>query len=300
MNKPLLDSNAATFDVPCDSSIQMLPLVRMILCLCFINVLFLVPSVSADEPTNATEAAQKKAKESERIERLYQAKKAALSPERLAWEILLEENLGNEYYLPIHKRDFVNGVSTGWDFVVDDPNLPRVLLLGDSISRGYTLPVRTVLAGKANVHRAPENCGPTANGLKKLDVWLGPGKWDLIHFNFGIHDRRTPLADYTDRLTQIVTRLQATGATLIWATTTPVPDDPAKERTAASIVERNIVATALMEKYGIAIDDLYTAIKPHLITMQKPKDVHFKSVGNDFLGQRVAESIQSILGSAHP
>jgi hypothetical protein len=75
--------------------------------------------------------------------------------------------------------------------------LPRVLLIGDSVSRGYTQAVRTALAGKANVHRAPANCGPTASGIKNIEVWLGDGKWDVIHFNFGIHDRNTPLADYT-------------------------------------------------------------------------------------------------------
>src|SRR5262245_19998634 len=69
--------------------------------------------------------------------------------------------------------------------VQDDPTLPRVLLIGDSISMGYTLPVRRKLAGKYNVHRPPANCGNTARGLKQLDEWIGEGKWDVIHFNFG-------------------------------------------------------------------------------------------------------------------
>jgi hypothetical protein len=34
--------------------------------------------------------------------------------------------------------------------IQDDPNLPRVLLIGDSISIGYTLPVRKLLEGKAS------------------------------------------------------------------------------------------------------------------------------------------------------
>ena len=51
-----------------------------------------------------------------------------------------------------------------------------MLLIGDSVSRGYTLSVRKTLAGKANVHRAPANCGPTSLGLRKLDVWLDDGK----------------------------------------------------------------------------------------------------------------------------
>jgi lysophospholipase L1-like esterase len=256
--------------------------------------LAILPALPAAEPTNATEAAAKKAAEDQRIDGLYQAKVATLSPERQAWEKVLQENLGNGFYLPIHKRDFVKGTSTAWDFVADDPKLPRVLLIGDSVSRGYTLAVRAALVGKANVHRAPENCGPTANGLKKLDAWLasaGPAKWDVIHFNFGIHDRATPLADYTDRLSKIVTRLQSTGAKLIWASTTPIPDDVAKKQTAASIVERNTAAAALMAKHAVAIDDLFTAITPHLAKLQNPHDVHFTSAGYVFLGSEVAQSI---------
>ena len=261
------------------------------------SVALLAP-LPAAEPTNATEAAAKKAAEDQRIDGLYQQKFATLSPARQAWETVLQANLGNGFYLPIHKRDFVKGSATAWDFVADDPTLPRVLLIGDSVSRGYTLAVRATLAGKANVHRAPENCGPTANGLKKLDAWLasaGPRKWDVIHFNFGIHDRATPLADYTARLTQIITRLSATGATLIWASTTPIPDDPAKKQTAASIVERNTAAAALMAKYAVAIDDLFAAITPKLATLQNPNDVHFTSAGYDFLGQHVAASIATQL-----
>ena len=127
------------------------------------------------EPTNATEAAAQKAKAEAALETKYQAWVASLTPEQQAWERVLQENLGG-FYLPIHKREKVAGKSNAWDFVADDPNLPRVLLIGDSVSRGYTQAVRTALAGKANVHRAPANCGPTATGLKKMDVWLGSGK----------------------------------------------------------------------------------------------------------------------------
>ena len=74
--------------------------------------------------------------------------------------------------------------------IQDVPNLPRVLLIGDSISIGYTIPTRELLAGKANLHRIPANGGPTINGLKSLDAWLGNAKWDVIHFNWGLHDLR--------------------------------------------------------------------------------------------------------------
>src|SRR5207245_1524244 len=116
--------------------------------------------------------------------------------------------------------------------VVDQPGLPRVLLIGDSISIGYTVTVRKELAGKANVYRIPENGADTVNGLKKIDVWLGDSHWDAIHFNWGLHDlkvtadgaRQVPIETYEKNLAALVTRLKKTGARLIWATTTPVPE----------------------------------------------------------------------------
>lgn len=250
----------------------------------------------AGEPTNAAESAQqqaaaKQAAADKLTDEQYAAWVATLSPEQQAWERVLQANLGG-FYLPIHKREKVAGRSNAWDFVADDPKLPRVLLIGDSVSRGYTQSVRKALAGKANVHRAPANCGPTASGIKNIEVWLGDGRWDVIHFNFGIHDRNTPLIDYTQRLQQLVQRMKSTGAALIWASTTPIPDDAAKKQTAASIVERNQAAADLMKKQGVIVNDLFTAITPKLAELQNPNDVHFNAAGYRFLGQRVAEAIE--------
>jgi lysophospholipase L1-like esterase len=133
--------------------------------------------------------------------------------------------------------------------------------------------------------------------LKKLGVWLGDGKWDIIHFNFGIHDRATKAADYEDRLEQIVTRLEKTGAKLIWATTTPIPPDtrdgPAGT---AAVLEKNEIAARIMRKHGIAIDDLFTFITPHVAQVQNPQDVHFNAEGYKLLGGQVADSIRRVGG----
>ena len=249
------------------------------------------------EPTNAQEAAAKKAAQDKVVDERYAAWVAKLSSAEQAWEKVLQGQLGN-FYLPLHKRDKLAGKSNAWDFVSDDPKLPRVLLIGDSVSRGYTQPTRAALAGVANVHRAPANCGPTAAGLKHLEVWLGDGKWDVVHFNFGIHDRATPPKDYAARLEQIAERLQKTGAKVIWATTTPIPDDPAQKQTAASIVERNAVALEIMRRRGIAIDDLFAAVSPRLAELQNPRDVHFKAAGYDFLGAQVAAALRAALPPA--
>jgi lysophospholipase L1-like esterase len=246
------------------------------------------------EPTTADEAAAKKQAAAAAIEARYRTIVEGLPPEEQAWEKLLGEQLGS-FYLPLHKQDRVAGRTTAWSFVRDEPGLPRVLLIGDSVSRGYTLAARKGLAGKANVHRAPANCGPTASGLKHLDAWLGEGRWDLIHFNFGIHDRNTPVADYAARLEQLVERLEKTGATLVWATTTPIPDTPEAGQTAASIVERNAAAAEVMARHRVAIDDLFTFITPRLAEVQPPGDVHFTAAGYDLLGGQVAAAIAAAI-----
>jgi hypothetical protein len=68
---------------------------------------------------------------------------------------------------------------------VDKPGLPRVLIVGDSISMGYTPPVRRLLDGVANVHRPKTNCRWSAYGDEHIEEWVGDSKWDVIHCNCG-------------------------------------------------------------------------------------------------------------------
>ena len=183
--------------------------------------------------------------------------------------------------------------------VQDVPGLPRVLLIGDSISIGYTEPVRVELTNKANIHRIPENGAATLTGVKNLENWLGSSKWDVIHFNFGLHDLRlddgkhqVPLPDYETNLRTIVQRLQKTGARLIWATTTPVPDADVKPpRRSADVIAYNAAAARIMSESGIVIDDLYALVNPRLGELQLPANVHYTLPGYNVLGHQVAESV---------
>lgn len=188
--------------------------------------------------------------------------------------------------------------------IEDVPGLPRVLIIGDSISIGYTTPVREALKGKANVHRIPNNGQSTAIGLVKLDRWLGDGKWDVIHFNFGLHDAKyatetetkVSRENYVKNLQEIIKRLKATGAKLIFATSTPTPAvlEPPTRRF-DSIPERNELAIKVMQENGVAVDDLYAVILPKQAELQRPKDVHFNPEGSALLGQAVAASIAAEL-----
>lgn len=250
------------------------------------------------EPSNARELARWHTSMSAHVIKADKARKAKMSPEELAWECVLEKNLG-AFYLPRYKQDKADGKVTAWDYVEDDPNLPRILLIGDSISRGYTIQVREALAGKVNVHRAPANCGSTAVGLKKLHIWLGDGKWDLIHFNFGIHDRNSKPDDYAARLEQIVKRLKATGARLVWASSTPLSGKMLDKTKSDPMVRLNKIAAEVMKRHGIPVDDLYAVVKPTLATIQVPDGCHYRPAGYKILGQAVAECILEQLGIKH-
>jgi acyl-CoA thioesterase-1 len=201
--------------------------------------------------------------------------------------------------------------------VEDVEGLPRVLLIGDSISMGYTLTVRSALGGKANVHRPKANCGPTDSGLKYIDEWLGEGKWDVVHSNWGLHDvmhylnsvaredrvphttegafRRNSPEQYEEKLRQLVAKLRATGATLIWASTTPIPNSSTGMWKPGDSALYNKIAAEVMKENGIATDDLWTFAEPKLAEIQNEGDVHFSSKGSALLGKEVARLIEQVL-----
>ena len=198
--------------------------------------------------------------------------------------------------------------------IEDVPGLPRVLLIGDSISIGYTVPVRKLMQGKANVHRPLTNCGPTTKGIAEIDQWLGIGKWDVIHFNWGLHDlkymgsqgqnladpqapgshQQVPIDEYEANLQKLVARLKKTGAKLVWRSTTPVPAG-AKGRVVGDSAKYNAVAKRVMDEHGIAIDDQYAFALKRLEEIQRPANVHFTPDGSWVLAKQVVAAINKVL-----
>jgi len=202
-----------------------------------------------------------------------------------------------------------------FDPVQDDPKLPRVLIIGDSISIGYTVPVRQLLKNKANVHRIPVNGEYSAFGLAHIKEWLGDGKWDIIYFNWGIWDThlldssgaiitnedayigsakiRTTIAEYQENLNKLIDIMESTGAKLIWASSTPITSRKGKRL--EDIGNYNKAAAEVMHSRHVPIDDLHSLIEPHLSEMQGEDGCHFTPQGYDYLGKRAAEAISSAL-----
>ena len=195
----------------------------------------------------------------------------------------------------------------------DHPDRPNVLLIGDSISIGYTAHVRLALQDRFDVYRLRGNGKHSSFGLKQIDAWLEkkPAKWDLIHFNWGLWDLcyrhpeskeqghrdkvrgtlTTSLEDYESNLEKIVLRLKETEATLIWAAITPVPEGEAGRKLGDDL-KYNQVAAQVMEKHGVIINDLHThALEKLPETRVRKGDVHFTKKGYQHLSEKVVAEI---------
>lgn len=197
-----------------------------------------------------------------------------------------------------------------------DTKLPNVLIIGDSISMGYTKYIVQALKGNANVIHAPGNNQGTTAGMKNIDNWLKckDVKWNVIHFNWGLHDlkhvsksnpsknsnsfddpQQADLETYTKNLKALVIKLKATNAKLIFATTTPYPDKVKPARKPSDAAAYNTAATKIMKENNIEVNDLYTLILPNLKTMQRAVNVHFKPEGSKLMGLQAAKKISTAL-----
>ncbi len=202
--------------------------------------------------------------------------------------------------------------------------LPDVLMIGDSISWGYLPTVVLDLDGIAAVERIyyPTDSGlPSAgqpqiplegtrtaveNDFEALDRWLGSVDWHVIHFNFGLHDlrlvdgmRQVDLLAYEENLDAIVAYLRDArpNATLVFATTTPVPSG-VENRIEGDEIAYNDVAIALMQANGVLINDLHATIGPSQAYYVAPGNVHFNAAGSELLGHQVADAI--VIGLPEP
>jgi len=187
-----------------------------------------------------------------------------------------------------------------WVTDADKEDLPRVLLVGDSITRGYFGEVEKRLAGKAYCARlTTSKCVSDPSFPDEVQLLLKQYKFAVVHFNNGLHGWGYTEEQYRTGLLRLMEAFERHGeaAKLIWATTTPVRDrddlSQISDRT-ERVRARNQIAAEIMKERDIPTNDLYGLVEQHP-DWHSGDGVHFNGKGKEAQGAAVAESVLKCL-----
>lgn len=191
----------------------------------------------------------------------------------------------------------------------------KVLIIGDSISIGYFPFVQRAFGEDVLVVHNEGNAQHTGTGLEKIQGYLHNGKWDVIHFNWGLWDlcyrdsasnnpahrnKITGKVQYTTEqyeknLDALVSILHKTGAKLIFATTTVVPPNELG-RIEGDETKYNEAALKVMHRYNVQIDDLNkVSYGIHEKFSAGDGNVHYTTEGYRQLAEAVTATIKQAL-----
>ena len=185
-----------------------------------------------------------------------------------------------------------------------DTSKPRVLFIGNSISRGYYPAVSAKLTGKVNCDRYATSRSIEDPALfKETKIAMANYHHAIIHFNNGLHGWHLTNDQYDKGLRKYVKFLKSDkfkGSQLIYSLTTPYPSkepgqklDPLKNQV---VIDRNQIACKIMEENGIPIIDLYGLMEPELEDYNSSKgDVHYNKKGYERLSEKISAEIFKIL-----
>ena len=116
--------------------------------------------------------------------------------------------------------------------------------------------------------------------------------WDVFRYD-GEHIL-TPLDDYLADMKRVYARMKATGAKIIFATSTPTsPYDG--DRRQEDIAEYNRAMTDWLSDKDVEINDLYSFLKPHVFEYISDDRVHLNKYGVREVGNKVVEVIKKYL-----
>ena len=166
-------------------------------------------------------------------------------------------------------------------------DLPHVLLIGNSITRGYYGKVEAALKEKAYVGRLSnsKSVGDPAL-IEELAVVLKNTKFDVIHFNKSF-----------PKLIKII-RKYAPKAKLIWANTTPVRTGEGMKEF-APITERlnvrNQIALKHINRASIEVNDLWKVVIDHPEYYAGGDGTHPIDAGYSALANQVIKVIKNVL-----
>ena len=185
-----------------------------------------------------------------------------------------------------------------WVPNTDKEDLPRVLLIGDSITQAYFPEVESRLAGKAYCARlTTSKCIGDPGLLAEIEPLLDQYRFAIIHVNNGLHGVAYTEEQYAQAFEPFMNTLMTKEpqARMIWAHSTPVViEGKIESPRTARVRVRNQTAQAFADRRGIPVDDLFA------LTIGHPEyfstdGVHLNKTGISIQAKQVAEVILATL-----
>lgn len=186
------------------------------------------------------------------------------------------------------------------DSATCDLKVPRVLLIGDSIVMGYGPEVTKVLGATASVAWLGTSRFPTDPVFREeILLVLRHTKFDLVHFNNGLHGFDNADESYVESLPVVLAEFrQATpGAKWILANSTPMREadkldtwHPRTER----VRFRNRAVAELAQKENLRLTDLFSPMENHPEFYDRD-GTHFNDAGKAEQARVVARSVREAL-----
>jgi lysophospholipase L1-like esterase len=189
-----------------------------------------------------------------------------------------------------------------WAPHTNDRQLPRILLIGNSITRAYHKEVEALLKDKAYVVRLSTSKSIGDAGLlAEISLIMSDYSFDVVHFNNGLHGWEYSEAEYKNAFHDFfeTIREKAPDAKYIWATSTPVFNiasdavslDPRTDR----IKARNKIAGDYFSGKNVVINDLFSLAVNHPEYYSGSDGVHLVKAGVTALANQVATEISKAL-----
>ncbi|MFO7936703.1 MAG: SGNH/GDSL hydrolase family protein [Kiritimatiellia bacterium] len=173
---------------------------------------------------------------------------------------------------------------------------PRILLAGDSISRGYYKSVCKLLKGQAYCCRfSTSACVADPAFHVQLQAMFTQYKYDIIHFNNGLHGTGYTEEEYKGGYEKVLKYIRkvSPSSKIVLALSTPLNPESSRNNLNPRIDERNKIVRKLGKMYGAGINDLHSVSKDHPEYYKDP--YHYKKTAIDLQSKQVAEQIKKLL-----
>lgn len=203
---------------------------------------------------------------------------------------------------PVEKDPRVQSQGKTWGLyqaAINDPKMPRVLLVGDSILNCYRGFVIKALDGKAAVDVWLNPYCQSEKYNQQLAEILDKGPYDIVHINVGLHGfqegriKEGTFEPLTQKFIEIL-RQKNPKVVIIWANTTPVTrkDKPGELDPVinSTILQHNQMAAKVMMNMNVPTNDFYGLLIDHL-DLAKGDQFHWKAPAYKILGDAASAAI---------